>query len=61
MKRSWSGSVDENGVSAESDKYFSYAERKILAGIQNNEILLKEILEKLNNLTNNGEPNDTDN
>jgi hypothetical protein len=33
----------------------SASERQILDGIQNNEKLLKEILEKLNNLTNNGE------
>jgi hypothetical protein len=33
----------------------SASERQILDGIQNNEKLLKEILEKLNNLTNKGE------
>jgi hypothetical protein len=42
-------------IQKDDDKYLSYSEKKILNGIQNNEKLLKEILEKLNKLTNNGE------
>ena len=41
-----------HSIQKDDDKYFSYSEKKILNGIQNNEKLLKEILEKLNNLTN---------
>lgn len=56
-----SSTTSSDEIQKNDDKYLSYSEKKILNGIQNNEKLLKEILEKLNNITNNGELNDTDN
>ena len=50
-----STSTSSDEIHQNDDKYLSYSEKKILTGIQNNEKLLKEILEKLNRLTNNGE------
>ena len=45
-----SSTTSSDEIQKDDDKYLSYSEKKILNGIQNNEKLLKEILEKLNNL-----------
>ena len=50
-----SSTTSSDEIQKDDDKYLSYSEKKILNGIQNNEKLLKEILEKLNNLNNKGE------
>ena len=50
-----SSTTSSDEIQKDDDKYLSYSEKKILNGIQNNEKLLKEILEKLNDITNKGE------
>ena len=50
-----SSTASSDEIQKDDDKYLSYSEKKILNGIQNNEKLLKEILEKLNDITNKGE------